>query len=225
MFNNRTLTTQIKRTLHYTDYKVLFVGSIGIGLSFLWYAITLHPEIIYSSIFNHIKFTLLMSGIVFAWFIVMVIVMAIMRFYEPRVLEYAHLPKEIAMLKEVVINLGSYAATIDDKINIKKLGAVFLNIANEFKNIKDGLASHDDRIKQIETEVLELKGNDSLKDRVIARQNQDMFRLKWEGITLGREIRDLKSQLETYTNEKSVKEQEIDEKIDDAQNKKFEPRD
>lgn len=221
----RTLPQQITRTLHHVDYRVLILGSIGIGLSFLWETFILHPEIIHATIQQHVGFTLMMTGSVFGMLIGMLVVLTTMRYYEPRILEYVHLPKEIEMLKDTMISLGSYVATIDDQINTKKLGAVFLFIHREIKSIRETL-------EKINKKVDDGNRDRNENERFYINQN---LGLKLENFILRNKVKNLEERIEALEKKESEKEQIISKKthtqnndentkIDD-QKKKFESRD
>jgi len=116
-----------------------------------------------------------MAGITFVLILGTIIGMMIAHFYKPQVLQYVKAPNEIESLKDVVITLGSYVATLDT-INPKKVKAIFRYIAKELKKIP----IVESRTTKLETEVAEQRMWIGFLINMVVRHDQTISRMKSE---------------------------------------------
>src|SRR5438094_4262824 len=135
MNNTRTLSCEIKERLRYVNYPLLFGGSFAISTLGLLMVFGYHPNLINTSLNSILRFTLTMSGAFVALLIGLNIGIVISDFYRPKVKQYIDAPKDIEIIQNALISLGSFVTTIDNAVNSKQIGRIFYYIINELKKI------------------------------------------------------------------------------------------
>src|SRR5579864_3819584 len=179
--NTVTLTREIKRELRFLNLKSAFIlfGSTGAifatGLMVLLAIIGLPLQGLLVMMFPTYGIAFFISGIAIGGLIGGAVTVACLRYSKLKVTPYVNIPNEFEKLKDIVYDLGSYLATIDEKLP-KQLGTIFLYIYREIKNIKERLGK--------------LEENEINYNRIIADQRKTIFDLKCEKQKLENQLKE-----------------------------------
>lgn len=157
-----------------------------------------NPELIDADIEKHLGFTFTMSGIIVALLLGVSISIGVSEYCRPRVLQYVRAPKDIEVVRDGLIALGSFVTRIESTIDLDNIKRIFSYINQQLVKISKRLDRHDERIRKLEDE------NEMLLSHS-ARQNRNNH-------DLNQRLKRVEKELEKTINE-LIKERELNKKL------------